>query len=102
MGASQERLRRVGLTSIVRCVVFSTRYVFNRPRVPEGWLLLSASVYDHIVYAGRNSIGLALAMLLMFPSIRFKVRWGVTAFWVIPTLAWQVPVLRWVPWLSTV
>lgn len=64
--------------------------------------MLPAGVYDHIMHAGRNSIGLVLAMLLMFPSFRPKMRWGITAFWVVPTLMWLVPVLRWAPWLSTV
>lgn len=76
---------------------------------PLGWLLVLQSifvlmmpfpVYDHIMAAGRNAAGLALAWTLAIPSVHLYVRKPVSILWVAPTSIWLVPVLRWAPWLS--
>ncbi len=76
----------------------------------EGWwlllvqalfvVLLPADVYDHIMHAGRNAMGLVIAAIWVFPHLPTWARLTTLAWWVLPTLAWWWPILRWAPWLS--
>jgi hypothetical protein len=74
------------------------------------WLLLNGlfvvlmpiRVYDHVMHAGRNACGLALAVALMLPSLDKRLRLPVLVYLTLPTLMWLVPVLRWSPWASQI
>lgn len=75
----------------------------------EGWWLLlvqalfvvflPADVYDHIMHAGRNAIGLVVAAIWVFPHLPAWARLSSLGWWVLPSLAWGWPILRWAPWL---
>lgn len=77
------------------------------PTVLEWWLVLlnalallflPADVYDHIMHAGRNAIGLVLSMVLCVPFLSAGHR-RLAAVWLCaPSLIWLVPILRWTPW----
>jgi hypothetical protein len=63
-------------------------------------LAMPIAVYDHIMHAGRNADGLILAAVFCMPCWIRPARLAALAWWVMPTVAWLVPVLRWAPWLS--
>ena len=65
-------------------------------------VLMPLSVYDHIMHAGRNAIGLVLSTLFLLPIIRMPSRILLLGYCVLPTLAWLIPILRWAPWLSRI
>lgn len=90
-------------------LVLSARLVRRNPSSHEAWLvlvhalwtvLLPAGVYDHVMAAGRNSAGLVIAALLLFPALGGALRHLLLACWTSPTLIWLVPVLRWAPWTA--
>lgn len=61
-------------------------------------LLLPTDVYDHVMHAGRNAAGLALAVALCAPLVPPRLTQGLTVWWIGATLVWLVPVLRFAPW----
>lgn len=65
-------------------------------------VLLPLNVYDHIMHAGRNATGLVLCALFLTPLMAKPIRLLMLAYWVLPTLIWLIPVLRWAPWLSKI
>jgi hypothetical protein len=78
---------------------------------PAGWalllnclfiILMPVDVYDHIMHAGRNAAGMVVAGLLCFPQLDTIKRRLIVVWWVLPTLVWFIPVLRWAPWLSKI
>jgi hypothetical protein len=65
-------------------------------------ILLPLNVYNHIMHAGRNAVGLILAGVFLLPVVERHLRWAALAGAVLPTLLWLIPVLRWAPWLSEI
>ncbi len=61
-------------------------------------LFLPAAVYDHLMHAGRNAIGLVVAVVFAMPGLTRAGRRLALAYWLLPSLAWLVPILRWSPW----
>ncbi len=74
------------------------------------WLLLNSAfvvlmpfdVYDHIMHAGRNASGMILSTVFILPYLGRRLPPLLLGYWVIPSLVWLIPVLRWAPWLSEV
>lgn len=60
-------------------------------------LLMPYPVYDHIMHAGRNAMGLILSCVLIIPLLGRRLRWGLALWLVIPTILWLMPILRWTP-----
>lgn len=61
-------------------------------------LYMPSSVYDHIMHAGRNALGLVCSVVLAVPLLAPWQRRVALAWWVIPSLVWLIPILRWAPW----
>ena len=61
-------------------------------------LFLPEEVYDHVMHAGRNAIGLACSVLWCFPGLNPRERGLAAMWWCLPSLIWLVPILRWTPW----
>jgi hypothetical protein len=74
------------------------------------WLLLNCvfvvlmpfDVYDHIMHAGRNAIGMVLSAVFILPCAGRRLRLVLSGYWILPSLAWLIPVLGWAPWLSEI
>jgi len=74
------------------------------------WLLLNCvfvvlmpfDVYDHIMHAGRNAIGMVLSAVFILPYAGRRLRLVLSGYWILPSLAWLIPVLGWAPWLSEI
>jgi hypothetical protein len=64
-------------------------------------LLMPAAVHDHIMHAGRNALGLVIGAVLAMPCASARARQFALAYWVAPSLAWLIPILRWAPWTLT-
>ncbi|MHB1354468.1 MAG: AZOBR_p60025 family cell surface glycopolymer formation protein [Anaerolineae bacterium] len=58
-------------------------------------LLMPSQVYDHIMHAGRNAMGMILALALLLPTLSRQFRLGYTLWLALPTLFWVIPILRW-------
>ncbi len=65
-------------------------------------ILLPFDVYEHIMHASRNAIGLVLSVLFLMPFLAKPIRLLTLGYWVLPTFVWLIPVLRWAPWSSTI
>jgi hypothetical protein len=99
----------VGLPGLA-LLCFSILYLFrDAGRSPAGWWLLFNSllvvlmplgVYDHIMHAGRNAAGMVLSVLFLLPVIGRSIRVALLCYWVLPSVVWLAPILRWAPWLS--
>jgi hypothetical protein len=83
----------------------------ERGRSPGVWWLLLQSVlvvsmplhvYQHVMHSARNAGGLVLSVVFAMPLMARPLRPLFTAGWVLPTLVWLVPILRWAPWLSVI
>lgn len=61
-------------------------------------LIMPAAVYDHLMHAGRNAIGLAVSLVFAMGELAPWERRFALAAWVGPTAAWLIPILRWSPW----
>lgn len=61
-------------------------------------LFLPAAVYDHLMHAGRNAIGLVVAVVFAMPGLIGMGRRLALTYWLAPSLAWLIPILRWSPW----
>lgn len=101
----------VGLPALVLLPASLVVLFRERGHSPAAWWLLLNSlfvvlmpfdVYDHIMHAGRNASGMILSTIFFLPQIGRRIRLGLLGYWVLPTLVWLVPVLRWAPWLSEV
>jgi|BarGraIncu01122A_1022018.scaffolds.fasta_scaffold188513_1 hypothetical protein len=64
--------------------------------------LMPIAVYDHIMHAGRNASGMVVAALICFPQMDTLMQRVIMAWWVLPTLVWLIPVLKWAPCLSKI
>jgi hypothetical protein len=83
----------------------------ERGRSPAVWwlflhcvlvVLMPFQVYEHVMHAGRNAGGLVLSAVFAMPLVMSWLRPLLTAGWVLPTLIWLLPILRWAPWLSVI
>lgn len=61
-------------------------------------MYMPSPVYDHIMHAGRNASGLVCSVALAAPLLRPWQRRLTLAWWVVPSLVWLIPILRWTPW----
>lgn len=101
----------VALPALLLSAVSVVFLVRQRGREAAAWWLLLSSalivllpieVYDHIMHAGRNALGLVVATLFFLPLVVKPLRLTLLGYWVAPTLVWLIPVLSWAPWLSEI
>jgi hypothetical protein len=101
----------VGLPALFMLFLSTWFLCQERGRSPAVWglllhslfvVLLPLNVYDHIMHAGRNAGGLVLSTVFVMPLMAKSLRALFTAGWVLPTLVWLYPILRWAPWLSVI
>ena len=95
----------------VGLLALSLRELAREPRAHAIWLLclqclfvmlMPPGVYDHIMHAGRNAMGMVLAVVLSMPSLDVRLRRLVAWYSILSTCLWIVPILRWAPWLSQI
>ena len=60
-------------------------------------LLMPHQVFEHIMHAGRNALGLILASVLILPILDRRLRFILALWLALPTVLWIIPILRWVP-----
>ncbi|MBL8093711.1 MAG: hypothetical protein JNL73_06045 [Anaerolineales bacterium] len=60
-------------------------------------VLMPSIVCDHLMHAGRNTCGLALALVFALPRLGQRWRWLALVIAIVPSVAWLGPILRWNP-----
>ena len=60
-------------------------------------VLMPSIVCEHLMHAGRNTCGLALALVFVLPRLGPRWRWLALVIAIMPSVAWLGPILRWNP-----
>jgi hypothetical protein len=101
------RLSALFLAALPALVLFGAALVMlwrDRWRTPALWwvllnsvfvLLMPYQVYEHIMHAGRNAMGLILSLILILPMLDRRLRLMLALWLALPTVLWLIPILRW-------